>query len=143
MLGACGGSQPRLSHPEFIRAWNQICARDEVPIDQLNGEVPAEVTPATLPVYAHVFGEAARLFRIEIDHLSAVLPPKEDETTVARILTYLESAHAKLRRLHEAAAAGMVEPVRTSGRNEGLLQARTLAHEYGLDQGCFGGTGSA
>ena len=137
-LTACGHER-RLTRPEFIRAWNDICARDEVPIRDLNSRVPGEVTAATLPAYAQLFGEAARLFRMEIDHLSAVRPPKEDEPTVSAILTYLEAARLKLSRLHDAAAAGQLEPVRTSGRNESLLEARMLAQQYGVDQSCFGG----
>jgi hypothetical protein len=143
MLGACGSGATRLSHPAFIRAWNQICAKDEAAIAHLNDRVPAEVNAETLPAYAEVFGEAARLFRMEIDHLSAVQPPKEDEMTVETILMYLEAAHAKLSRLQAAAAAGLVEPVRTSGRNESLLEARMLGQEYGLDRTCFSGGSNA
>jgi len=141
LLLACTATPARLTKPQFIARWNAICVSDERPLDALSQQVPGPLTDETLPQYAKLFAESARLLRIEIKDLKDVRPPVEDQIVVDRILGHLEAGIAQIGRLRDAASHGHIEAVATAGQNEGLADARELAQRYGVDPGCFGGTG--
>jgi hypothetical protein len=131
---ACSGGPARLTKPEFITKWDAVCTTFRDRLDQVGQALPSSPTAENLPQFEAPIREIGSLLRQELDALTAILPPKDDQATITSFLTDAAKVADVYEQLADAAHDDNLPAFQSAEDNfaQPAASATRTAQDYGL-----------